>query len=117
MLTIMKPKIFTALTVALALLPAAASFADGGGAYVYATRSFSDNDPHVYGPFREKYSASANTEVQAELTRLGYYHGPIDGNVNPGTQTSVAIASYQRDHRLPVTGVINGGLLASLSGQ
>jgi len=105
---------------AVVLAAPAASFADGGaygGAYVFSSRSFSDNDPGVFGPYRYKYRNSANTEVQAELTRLGYYHGPIDGNVKPGTPTSRAIANYQRVHHLPVTGAIDGDLIASLNPQ
>jgi len=108
-------KLFAAVAMAFVLLPAAASLADGGGVYIFSSRNFAGQDSRDYGPFRSRYSGSANTEVQAELTRLGYYHGPIDGNVTPGTLTSVAISSFQRDHRLPVTGLVNGGLLATLN--
>jgi hypothetical protein len=113
----MKPRLIAALLAALTLAPAGALLASGGafgGAYVFASRSYSDNDPSVYGPFRFKYRNSANTEVQAELYRLGYYRGPIDGNVNAGTPTSRAIINYQRAHRLPITGAIDGDLIAAL---
>jgi len=115
----MTTKLRTALAVGLLLLPLATSFAfsEGGGVYVFTPRIFAGNDPRDDGPYRAQYSGSASKEVQAELTLLGYYHGPIDGNVKPGGRTSVAIASYQRDHRLPVTGAIDGGLIASLSGH
>jgi hypothetical protein len=109
----MKPRLIAALLAALTLAPAGALLASGG-AYVFASRSYSDNDPSVYGPFRFKYRNSANTEVQAELYRLGYYRGPIDGNVNAGTPTSRAIINYQRAHRLPITGAIDGDLIAAL---
>ena len=99
----------------LCIAPSVAFSQTGGGVYIYASRSFPDNDPTVPGPFRFQYRNSANTEVQAELTLLGYYHGPIDGNVNPGTMPSLAIKFYQRDHRLPVTGAIDGNLIASLA--
>lgn len=110
----MKLKLFFALAVGSLMLPAA-TFAQA--AFVAAPRIFPENDPGVYGPLREQYSRSANTEVQVQLTLLGYYHGPIDGKVNPGSPTSIAITAYQRGHRLPVTGTIDGNLLASLNGQ
>jgi len=114
----MKPKLLISLALALLLMPAAAAFADAnGGPFVMATHSFGGSDPHVYGPLREQYAASANTEVQVLLARSGYYTGPIDGNVALGSKTSLAIARYQLTHRLPVTGAIDGNLLASLNGQ
>jgi hypothetical protein len=96
------------------MLPAAL-FAQG--AYSLGVRHFGDSKFQGYGPYREAYSDSANTEVQVLLTRLGYYHGRIDGNVSPGSPTAVAITLYQRAHNLPVTGAIDGGLIASLNGQ
>ena len=115
----MKSKILSALVAALVLLPAGASFAftEGGGAFILAPRIFTGNDVYAYGPLRERYSGSASKLVQVELARLGYYHGPIDGNTKPGSMTAAAIAWYQRNHRLPVTGAIDGGLIASLNGQ
>jgi hypothetical protein len=112
----MNRKLLTALAIPLALLPAAAAFAgEGGGAYILASRFFPENDPQVFGPYRMEYRNSANTEVQAQLARLGFYHGPIDGNVAPGSPTALAIAKYQQARKLPVTGAINGGLIADLS--
>ena len=55
-------------------------------------------------------SLSAN--VQAALARQGYYQGPIDGIVGPGTRS--AIAGYQRDNGLAVTGTITDGLVNNL---
>ena len=55
-------------------------------------------------------SVSAN--VQAALARQGYYQGPIDGIVGPGTRS--AIAGYQRDNGLAVTGTITNGLVNDL---
>lgn len=115
----MKAKLFTALAVSLVLLPAGASFAfsEGGGVYVFAPRYFASNDSRTVARYRSKYSGSPNKEMQAELNRLGYYHGPIDGNINPGSRTSVAIGLYQRDHGMRVTGVIDGALFAALCGR
>lgn len=116
----MKLRLFGPLVMALTLAPMAPSFAAGGafgGAYVFSSRSFNDDDWGVNGPVVYKRVVSANTLVQADLARLGYYHGPIDGNVEPGSRTARAIARYQRDHRLPVTGAIDGNVIASLSGM
>jgi hypothetical protein len=64
-----------------------------------------------YGPGVDTVSV----QVQQDLAHDGYYDGPIDGVVGPGTQS--AIAAYQRDNGLPVTGTINGSLLRSLNGD
>jgi len=74
----------------------------------------------VYGPvYRETYVAdypawdlSLRIRVQTRLTEEGYYTGPIDGIFGP--MTSGAIAAYQRDHDLPVTGRLNHELLVAM---
>jgi hypothetical protein len=58
------------------------------------------------------YGSSVGGQVQAALQQAGYYQGPIDGIVGPGT--SQAIANYQRDNGLAVTGTITNGLLRNL---
>jgi peptidoglycan hydrolase-like protein with peptidoglycan-binding domain len=50
--------------------------------------------------------------VQSELIRRGYDPGALDGVVGP--QTRNAIAQFQSDHRLPVTGNIDNRLLDEL---
>lgn len=55
---------------------------------------------------------SVGTNVQAALARQGYYRGPIDGLVGPVTRS--AIAAYQRDNGLSITGTINSGLINNL---
>ena len=65
----------------------------------------------VYGSDYDN-SGSPSVDIQQELARDGYYRGPIDGIVGPGTRA--AIAAYQRDNGLRVTGAINRGLLDSL---
>jgi len=52
------------------------------------------------------------SRVQERLAERGYYRGPVDGDAGPGTRS--AIASYQADHGLRVTGHINDALLGSL---
>jgi N-acetylmuramoyl-L-alanine amidase len=59
-----------------------------------------------------RYWYGLGTAVQTKLTQLGYYHGPIDGVVGPGTQKS--IKSFQQAEGQPATGLINPGLLKAL---
>lgn len=50
--------------------------------------------------------------VQAALQQLGYYAYAIDGVLGPATET--AIANYQRDNGIPVTGAIDPITVRSL---
>jgi Putative peptidoglycan binding domain len=50
--------------------------------------------------------------VQAALQQRGYYTYAVDGKMGPLTRA--AIASYQRDHRLPITSGIDPATLGSL---
>jgi hypothetical protein len=50
--------------------------------------------------------------VQSRLARMGYYRGPVDGIMGPGT--SFAIRAYERDHGLRVDGAISGQLVRNL---
>jgi hypothetical protein len=50
--------------------------------------------------------------VQAALQQLGYYAYAVDGVLGPATEA--AIANYQRDYRLPVTGAIDPATVRSL---
>jgi len=50
--------------------------------------------------------------VQSELARLGYYNGAIDGAL--GDQTEAALARYQQDRDLSVTGTVDAATLQSL---
>jgi len=88
----------------------------GGWPYYY-----DDYGPFVYGvPYEDDYAApvysddgtSVAAEVQLILAKRGYYHGDVDGVIGPMSQD--AIARYQANHGLAVTGVIDGGLLNSL---
>ncbi len=51
-------------------------------------------------------------DVQRALSRRGFYHGAIDGEVGPGTRG--AIREYQYRNHLEVTGRIDRSLLQSL---
>jgi hypothetical protein len=53
--------------------------------------------------------------VQQALADQGYFDGAVDGIV--GAATSEAIANYQNDHNLPVSGIIDVELMSSLGLQ
>ena len=55
---------------------------------------------------------SIPVQVQSALAREGYYEGDVDGLIGPATRS--AIAAYQRDNGLPVTGSITDSLLGAL---
>lgn len=59
----------------------------------------------------ENYSRT-EASVQRALSQRGYYRGPIDGDMGPGSRA--AVARYQADHGMKPTGAINDGLLRSL---
>src|SRR5205814_9406487 len=50
--------------------------------------------------------------VQTQLTQLGYYNGPVDGIFGPTTRD--ALAKYQIDNQLDVTGSLSPDTLQSL---
>ena len=103
----------------------------GYGGYYYGGYPFVWGAPYYGGDYNDGgyYSDDSNgpaasadndadsidAEVQQDLAKAGYYHGPIDGIVGPMTRS--AIAAYQRDNDLRVTGTITHGLLDSLNGD
>src|SRR6266480_6597471 len=52
------------------------------------------------------------TAVQNDLAKLGYYHGRVDGLY--GRATRDAVARYQNDHHLAITGTLTTQTLQSL---
>ncbi|MGC4013077.1 MAG: peptidoglycan-binding domain-containing protein [Luteolibacter sp.] len=60
------------------------------------------------------YPSHQRKEVRAQfrLRQLGYYQGRIDGSIGPMTQR--AIARFQRDHRLHMTGWLDYATLRAL---
>jgi hypothetical protein len=75
---------------------------------------YSSSSPRYYSydrSYRSSYS-SLEVDVQRALKRRGYYYGPIDGDIGPGSRN--AIRSYQADRGLSVTGRIDSRLLRSL---
>lgn len=71
-------------------------------------------DPGVYSydPQPVYPVDSTGIAVQRALAEQGYYDGPIDGIVGEGTRG--AIADFQNDHNLPVSGLIDEELLSVL---
>ena len=71
---------------------------------------------YVYnGPiFGYGYAAPGDVtaQVQRSLAQQGYYYGPIDGILGPGTRS--AIERYQIDHGLAVTAAIDEQTLYTL---
>ncbi len=84
-------------------------FYEGPGVNYYPSRNLI---PQQYRPSNFDSGYGSESEVQSALASRGYYHGQIDGSI--GTGSREAIARYQADHGLPVTGRIDGGLLNSL---
>ena len=63
--------------------------------------------------FAEKYQERLQiAEVQAELSRLGYKVGKVDGKFGP--QTAKAIRNFQKDHQLKADGKVSAELLEAL---
>ncbi|MES2573004.1 MAG: peptidoglycan-binding domain-containing protein [Verrucomicrobiota bacterium] len=57
-------------------------------------------------------SDSIGVDVQRSLARRGYYRGPIDGDIGPGSRA--AIRDFQEDQGLRPTGYIDRSLLEAL---
>ncbi|MEY2537665.1 MAG: hypothetical protein QOG67_1405 [Verrucomicrobiota bacterium] len=84
--------------------------------YDYYPGYYSDVEPEYYSAGVSS-SVDQNpdpnvTAVQTDLTKLGYYHGPIDGLF--GRDTRDALARYQTAQHLAVTGTLTTETLQSL---
>jgi hypothetical protein len=84
--------------------------------YDYYPGYYSDVEPY-YNNEGVSYSDvpapdTTVSAVQARLTQLGYYNGPADGIFGPLTRD--AVARYQTDQNLAVTGSLSGDTLQSL---
>ena len=73
---------------------------------------YSDNDQPGYSDSGQSAANATVSVVQSELAKLGYYNGAIDGTL--GDQTEAAIARYQEDRDLSVTGTVDAATLQSL---
>lgn len=83
--------------------------------YGYGGYGYGYDQPVLQGEYAAGYggnSGSLVAQVQQRLARLGYYHGSIDGVAGSGTRR--AVRAYERAHGLPVDGVIDSQLLATM---
>ena len=84
-----------------------------GNPYDYYDYSPYNNDDQSPDAASGQSAADATVSaVQSELSRLGYYNGAIDGTL--GDQTEAALARYQEDRDLSVTGTVDAATLQSL---
>jgi hypothetical protein len=74
-----------------------------------------DNDQGAYAASDQYTNSATVSAVQSELAKLDYYHAPIDGV--EGDETQAALARYQQDHDLSVTGTVTAATLQSLGLQ
>jgi Putative peptidoglycan binding domain len=79
------------------------------GGYPYGT--YNNNSYSYYTP-SHSYNGSMVAAVQGRLSRLGYYHGAVDGVMGP--QTRNAIAAFESRNGLGVDGTISRPLLNRL---
>ena len=59
-----------------------------------------------------KVTTQLSAHVQSQLATLGYYAGAVDGVA--GDETQAALARYQQDNDLSVTGTVTAATLQSL---
>jgi putative peptidoglycan binding protein len=78
--------------------------------YNYAPYNYDDQP--AYAGSDQSVGNAIVSAVQSQLARLGYYNGVIDGVL--GDQTEAAIARYQEDQDLSVSGIVDAATLQSL---
>src|SRR5207248_7796974 len=71
-----------------------------------------DDDQPGYSDSGQSGANATVSAIQSELAKLGYYDGAIDGTL--GDETEAAIARYQEDRDLSVTGTVDAATLQSL---
>jgi Putative peptidoglycan binding domain len=83
--------------------------------YPYDGADYSSSQPYSYyngyAPSGQ-YSNSVVGAVQSKLASLGYYHGTVDGVL--GDESEAALARYQQDQDLSVTGTVTAATLRAL---
>lgn len=68
--------------------------------------------PSLYSSLTYSPVNSLDYAVQEALADLGYYDGPLDGDIGP--MSRMAIANFQADNGLEPTGIIDEILLEYL---
>jgi hypothetical protein len=81
-------------------------------AYPYGYYTGGQPDDNTAPPNGAAVADTTVQAVQTELTQLGYYNGPVDGIFGPATRD--AVAKYQMDKQLEVTGSLSPDTLQSL---
>jgi hypothetical protein len=83
--------------------------------YYYPYPYYNDNLHPSFdrsGVYDRSAAGKVTSVVQSELSKRGYYQGPIDGVIGAGSRH--AIRGFQTDQGLPVTGSIDSKLLRAL---
>jgi hypothetical protein len=81
--------------------------------YDYYDYSPYDYDGQPASVNLDQYGDNATVSaVQSQLAKLGYYRGAIDGD--EGDETQAALARYQEDRDLSVTGTVTAATLQAL---
>jgi hypothetical protein len=87
--------------------------------YDYYPGYYADVEPEYYNAGVSSSAAQSPdpnvTAVQTDLAKIGYYKGVIDGLF--GRDTRDALAHYQADHSLAVTGTLTTETLQTLGVQ
>jgi hypothetical protein len=78
----------------------------------YNSSPYNNDDQPAYADSDQAAPNATVGAVQSELAKLGYYNGSLDGSL--GDQTEAAIARYQEDNDLSVTGTVDAATLQSL---
>ena len=78
--------------------------------YEYSPNNY--DDEQGYAPSDQGANNATVSAVQSQLAKLGYYSGAIDGV--EGDATQAALARYQEEHDLSVTGTLTAATLQSL---
>ena len=79
----------------------------------YDPYGYSDDQYYDQNDYSSDQSnGSPVAAAQERLAQEGYYRGEIDGVIGPATRR--AVARYQGNHGLPVTGALTGETLAAL---
>jgi hypothetical protein len=92
--------------------PYDSDYSSGNPYDYYSYYPYSDDDRPGYSESDQSAANATVSAVQAELAKLGYYNGAIDGTL--GDQTGAALARYQEDRDLSVTGTVDAATLQSL---
>jgi len=85
-----------------------------GYPYSYYDSSYPSDyeDQPSYAGSQQSVANATVSAVQSELAKLGYYNGAIDGVL--GDETEAALARYQQEQDISVTGTVNAATLQSL---